>query len=81
MIIASKCESSINNATSAAKIRHIDGMKRENQNGPESRSSLMSKYKFLESTLVEQLVIMYLLRVLDMLSARPDIPLTSQSII
>ena len=81
MIKASKCESSINNATSAARMRQTDGMKRENQNGPESRSSLMSKYKFLESTLVEQLVIMYLLRVLDMLSARPDIPLTSQSII
>ena len=65
MIMASKCESSINSATSAARIRQIDGMKRENQNGPESRLSLMTKLRLFESAFVEQFVTMYLLRVLD----------------
>ena len=65
MIMASKCESSINSATSAARIRQTEGMKSENQNGPESRSSLMTKFRLFESAFVEQLVTMYLLRVLD----------------
>ena len=43
MIRASKCVSSKKRAVSAASIRQIDGMKRENQKGPESRRRLKAK--------------------------------------
>ena len=74
MIMASKCESSMKSATSAANMRQIDGIKSENQNGPESRSSLITKLKFSELTSVEKFVTMYLLRVRDIFSPSPDFP-------
>ena len=81
MIIASKWEWSMKSATSAAKIRQIDGMKRENQNGPESRSSVMTKLKLSELTSVEKLVTMYLLRVRDIFNLSPDFPKASPEMI
>ena len=74
MIIASKWEWSMKSATSAAKIRQIDGMKRENQNGPDRRCSVMTKLKFSDLTSVEKFVTMYLLRVRDMFNPSPDFP-------
>ena len=68
-------------ATSAAKIRQIDGMKRENQNGPESLSSVMTKLKLSELTSVEKLVTMYLLRVRDIFNLSPDFPKASPDMI
>ena len=74
MIIASKWEWSMKSATSAAKIRQIDGMKRENQNGPDRRCSVMTKLKFSDLTSVEKFVTMYLLRMRDMFNPSPDFP-------
>ena len=68
-------------ATSAAKIRQIDGMKRESQNGPESLSSVMTKLKLSELTSVEKLVAMYLLRVRDIFNPSPDFPKASPEMI
>ena len=72
MIIASKWDSPMNKVTSAAKIRQIEGMKRENQKGPDILSMLMTKLKLLELTVVEQLVTMYLFSVRDMFNWSPQ---------
>ena len=74
IIIASKCVSFMKRATSAATMRQIEGMKRENQNGPDRLWSWTTRYIPLLCFSVVQFVTTYLLRVWAMcLSSSPHL--------